>query len=365
MAKKTRYKGIYKDDHGNYFFNLKIRQKDGTRKNICRSSKNAAKLFDLKCKLQSQGEKALEIVDEINNSSTLVECCDDFLENYKQKEKESSYYSTNIIVRKYIKEYFPNFYINQVVQVSILKKWKIEILNLNISTNRKNKIFSIMKRILNRAFLLSAITQEEYGKAVLTLDSIKENVLKSKKIDFWTVSEFNQFINVIPTESKWYTFFYTLFYTGMRIGEILGVTIDDFNYQKRTLTINKQYSLTNNITTPKSKNSERIILLTQENANLINNWINKNEIKSFIFPFSRTHINRIKNLYCKNAEVKTIRIHDFRHSHVSLLINKYLENNLAIDFLTIAKRMGHSVQETMDTYAHMYPSSQKNIVDLL
>ena len=82
-------------------------------------------------------------------------------------------------------------------------------------------------------------------------------------------------------------------------------------------------------------------------------------------PITNGKLRCRKNKNCELAEVKQIRIHDFRHSHVSLLINKYLENNLTIDFLTIAKRMGHSVNETMETYAHMYPSAQKNIIDLL
>lgn len=63
---------------------------------------------------------------------------------------------------------------------------------------------------------------------------------------------------------------------------------------------------------------------------------------------------------CEKSGVKEIRIHDFRHSHASLLIS------LGADALLVSKRLGHSnVAETLNTYSHLYPNKQQEIVNLL
>lgn len=63
---------------------------------------------------------------------------------------------------------------------------------------------------------------------------------------------------------------------------------------------------------------------------------------------------------CKNAGVKQIRVHDFRHSCASLLIN----NGASITL--VAKYLGHTkVDETLNTYSHMYQNKLEDIVNLM
>ena len=57
---------------------------------------------------------------------------------------------------------------------------------------------------------------------------------------------------------------------------------------------------------------------------------------------------------------KKIRIHDFKHSHDSLLINQ------GEDYLVVKERLGHaSITTTIDTYSHLYPSKQQKLADKL
>ncbi|WP_153961016.1 tyrosine-type recombinase/integrase, partial [Streptococcus suis] len=61
-----------------------------------------------------------------------------------------------------------------------------------------------------------------------------------------------------------------------------------------------------------------------------------------------------------NAALKKIRIHDFKHSHASLLINR------GEDYLVVKERLGHaSIITTIDTYSHLYPNKQKDLADKL
>ena len=57
--------------------------------------------------------------------------------------------------------------------------------------------------------------------------------------------------------------------------------------------------------------------------------------------------------------VKRIRIHDLRHSHVSLLIS------LGFSAVAIGDRVGHESVDITYRYAHMFPSEQTNMADKL
>lgn len=113
--------------------------------------------------------------------------------------------------------------------------------------------------------------------------------------------------------------------------------------------------------------------------------IYKNEVKKytdfkeswFVFGNTRflpnTTINRHKDYYFKLIGVHRITMHEFRHSHVSLLINEYVktskEKNMKVDtakfFLMMSNRMGHTIQVMQNAYMHLFPTIQDEIVDLL
>ncbi len=87
-----------------------------------------------------------------------------------------------------------------------------------------------------------------------------------------------------------------------------------------------------------------------------NNW--------FVFggcePLSDQTIRRRLNEYADKAGVKRIRVHDLRHSHASLLINK------GQNILIVSQRLGHSdVTQTLNTYSHLMPNVQKQIISAL
>ena len=105
------------------------------------------------------------------------------------------------------------------------------------------------------------------------------------------------------------------------------------------------------LTTPKSKNFERDVLLPDfliENLNKLK-IMKKASDTDFIFgngvvPISTTTLDRKRNYYCEAAGVKRIRIHDFRHSHASYLIS------INTDLATIAKRLGDTIEEVLKLF---------------
>ena len=79
-----------------------------------------------------------------------------------------------------------------------------------------------------------------------------------------------------------------------------------------------------------------------------------------IFSISFTQLKRIKDKYCKLANVKQIKIHEFRHSHACLLF----QNNVEIE--NISNRLGHAnISMTMNTYLKYLPKNEKRVIKLL
>ncbi len=183
---------------------------------------------------------------------------------------------------------------------------------------------------------------------------------------FWTRDEFELFIDSIKDNPRSFIAFMTLYYTGMRIGELSALTPADIDIDKGLITINKSYKRLNGediISTPKTPKSNRIITIPKGLGDCLSGYMAQcyelePDVRLFAFPkhFLRNEMDR----GCKLSGVKRIRIHDTRHSHASLLIE------MGFSPLLIADRLGHEkVQTTMDTYSHLYPTKQIEVANKL
>ena len=195
---------------------------------------------------------------------------------------------------------------------------------------------------------------------------------------FWTLEEFEQFDNVID-DLEYKTLFNFLYWTGCRRGEALALNLNDFTSGFKTVKIRKTINQKikgqpYEITTPKTPGSNRNIPLPEQLISLIQRLYEySKEIEGFnnncfVFglekPLSDTTIERKKNEYCKIANVKQIRIHDFRHSHASYLINNMPNDQNLI--LAISKRLGHSSPTiTLQVYAHMMPNDDDKLLNIM
>ena len=83
-------------------------------------------------------------------------------------------------------------------------------------------------------------------------------------MSFWTVDEFKQFIDVVSDKIVSKTIFNLLFWSGMRSGELLALTLNDFDFNTKTVSINKNYARLHNedlILEPKTPKSKRKVTL--------------------------------------------------------------------------------------------------------
>lgn len=186
------------------------------------------------------------------------------------------------------------------------------------------------------------------------------------EMQFWTKAEFDSFIEAVADKAASYAIFMTLYYTGMREGELLALTLADIDFEKSTITINKSYQRINRedvITTPKTPKSNRVVTMPNVLAECLKVYISQCydlDEENRIFPYTKYFLTHEMQRGCKKSGVKKIRIHDIRHSHASLLVE------MGFSPLLIAERLGHErVQTTMETYSHLYPNKQVEVANRL
>ena len=177
---------------------------------------------------------------------------------------------------------------------------------------------------------------------------------KSKEMDFWTLDEFNTAI-AYEKAPAFHLCFMLLFWGGFRIGEVLALTPADIMYDKKAVNIVKTHHRKEgeDISGPtKSTNSDRIVELPDNAFDELVDYSSRLygiEPDDRIFYFQRNTVNNELNTLAEKSGVKRIRVHDLRHSHVSLLIE------LGFQAHAIAKRIGDTPETVNRTYAHLYP----------
>lgn len=170
-----------------------------------------------------------------------------------------------------------------------------------------------------------------------------------------------------------------LFYTGARIGEVICLTWKDIDLQNKYVSITKTlYKIHNNTPTSNKTHKNRQIYL---NDCLVKELANykaiKMQYKDFsddwyifgdVFTLATTTLERKKHHYFNLCGVREITIHEFRHSHVSLLVNEYIKNGGTDGrsfLISVSARLGHSIPVMFKTYLHLFPNTQNDIVKML
>ena len=188
---------------------------------------------------------------------------------------------------------------------------------------------------------------------------------KNREMLFWTKAEYLKFAEAMMDKPLSYYAFEMLYWCGIREGELLALTPADFDFEKCTVSINKSYQRLNGqdlITTPKTEKSNRVITMPQFLADEMQDYlkmlydVGENDR---MFTVTKSYLHREMDRGAKEAGVKRIRIHDIRHSAVSLLID------MGFSATAIADRVGHESIDITYNYAHLFPSKQAEMADKL
>lgn len=276
--------------------------------------------------------------------------------------------NTTIKNKKWIAEYYllPKFAKVKISDITpvMIRKWQNEL--LTTENNGKKHSPKYLKRINNEFSSAMNYAVKFYG--------LKQNPVslagtlgkgKSDEMHFWTLSEFNKAMaNVRSQRTR--LMLEVLFWTGMRVGELLALTLNDVNVTKGTISITKTAAWLNGktvINPPKTAKSNRVITVPQFIIDKIAEYVDRlydYEPGDRLFTVSNSSLKSALDRAGSRAGLQHIRVHDLRHSHASMLIE------MGYSPLMVAERLGHeNINTTLQTYSHLYPNKQQEIAQKL
>ena len=287
-----------------------------------------------------------------------------YITDKKERLRENTWSTKEHIIRTKILPYFKNKRLSDVQPKDVIA-WQNEMLNYR---DGKGKPYSptYLKTLHNQ---LSAIFN--HGVRYYGLKSNPAAIAgnmgseKHKEMLFWTKEEYLKFADTMMDRPRSFYAFEVLYWCGIREGELLALTPADFDFEKGTLSITKSYQRLKGrdvITDPKTPKSVRVIQMPQFLTEEIHDYVKslyKIQPDQRVFDMTKHYLHHEMDRGSKEAGVKRIRIHDLRHSHVSLLIE------MGFSALAIADRVGHESIDITYKYAHLFPSKQKEMAQRL
>ena len=334
-----------------YYVSVYVELKDGTKKRIMRRG----------FKTQREAKKVEnDIIFEYSQKSSKNPLFSDFLDEFLERSKKLRKNSTEITLERNIKLYFkPHFKdkkIQDIKNKDIVEFHDFLLGELKLATSTAKNSHGILSSVFNHAIRLEYININPC-REVGNIDK-KED----KRMDYWTLEEFKKFLSVVDN-LKYRAFFLLMFYSGVRIGEILALEWKDIDFDNNTIHINKRV-YDGVIDTPKTDSSIRTIKIPKHTTKAIKDYKDTIDVKEDYYafglyykPMNPKSVWLMFRKFIKLSGVSTIRLHDLRHSHASYLINK------GYDIQIISKRLGHTnTSITYDVYSHLYPNKEDEAV---
>ncbi len=317
---------------------------------------------------------------------TLNDLYNEYKKSKKNEVRESSYRKTTAILDYHVMPTLGNTLLAKLNK-PLFAKWKNEMeektiskkdgTSSKLSLTTKQNVYGELRALLNYGVKLDYLPRNY----LVDIGNFKSTIETKKEMDFYTADEYRlyaksarEYAETRPNLIGWdyYVFFSIAFYTGLRKGEIHALKWSDIDgkYLNVTRSISQKLRGEDRETAPKNKSSIRTLQLPVPLIKILdehkNRWskcegFNDNfRICGGTCPLRDSSLAKINEQFAKAAGLKTIRIHDFRHSHASLLANE------GINIQEVARRLGHSdVNMTWNTYSHLYPREEERAVDIL
>ena len=309
-------------------------------------------------------ERELLLKKEAKLDMTFESFYEIYVEDMQNRIRDNTWGTKINIARTKILPYFGKRKIGEIEPKDIIA-WQNELLAIRqpngkpYSASYLQKIHSQLSAIFNHAVNFYHLPSNPAQKAG---NMGKE---EHREMLFWTKEEYKKFSFEMMDKPVSFYAFEMLYWCGIREGELLALTAADFDFEKETVRINKSYQRLHGedvITTPKTKKSNRIIKMPKFLCEEMQEYLQMLyglKKKDRIFTVTKSYLHHEMDRGAKAAGVKRIRIHDLRHSHISLLID------MGFSAVAIADRVGHESIDITYQYAHLFPSKQTEMADRL
>jgi integrase len=284
-------------------------------------------------------------------------------QNASSRKRETSLIKDAQMHRDFIKPFLGNLKISEIrshsfehIVSSMLKK--------GLSKASINKVIQHFKAVFNHSFNNELIVRNPAR-------GFKQLRLTQKEMDYFSQDEMDRLLTYTSRrfigEERWkHALYLTLFLTGKRLGEALGLQWHQINFDKNVIIISQMWCAVEKklIFTTKGR-KDRVIPL---------NSVLKTELasirgfskSSFVFsdvqgkPIDPSNFrNRMWDRDLDACGIRQMRIHDTRHTYASLFMMN--GGNL----YELKEVLGHSSINTTERYAHLSNTHLANVRDII
>lgn len=285
----------------------------------------------------------------------------DYCEIYKAdlfpRLKYNTWRTKDYIIRDKILPYFGEKRLCDITPADVLE-WQTRLMARTVPKTGKRYKKTYLRTVNN---VLSGMLNHAvrfYGLPVSPMTKTgKIGGAKAEEMNFRTKDEYLKFSEEVMDKPASFAIFELLYWCGIREGEALALMPEDFDFEKSLLKITKSYQRIDRqdvITAPKTAKSVRTVAMPDFVAEEVEEYMQLEgyEEGDRIFPFGKSYLYHEMERGCQASGVKRIRVHDLRHSHVSLLIE------MGFSIVAIADRVGHENTDITFRYAHLFPNTQ-------
>lgn len=366
-----------KDGKQKYRVRINYIDNEGKSRQIDRVAYGSAEAKEAERLLQYQIKQSAP-----ESKITLHKLYDEYIKASSSRIRETSLDKAKSNLEKHVIDSLGEIKLDKL-RPAVLQKWKNEMEEKEIYEGKKlslvtkQNVYAYFNALLNFAVKMEYLKDNPMKK----IGNFKSSTEIKKEMDYYTPEEYHKYseeaLRMAQEDDNnrlydYYVFFSIAFYTGLRKGEInaLKWTDIDGDYLTVSRSINQKLKGEDKETPPKNKSSYRTLQMPKPLISILEHQKERyKELDGFsddfrVYGGSRplrdTSIDKVNRNIAESAGLKRIRIHDFRHSHASVLANN------GINIQEIARRLGHSdVKITWETYAHLYPKEEERAIEIL
>lgn len=340
------------------------------RKSSLKSLKEAREAY-LKAKLAIETGEYKPLNERRLKISEVIEM---WYKVYQPTVKESTFATTKRIVNEHVVKELGNIYLDKLSVIQCQKavdKW------FRDAPGTYKKYIFYTNDAIEYAIKLEIIDKNPMKNVVRP----KVKNVHKEFTNFYSKEELQRFLQYAKScNQKSYTFFRLLAYTGLRRGEALALKWSDIDFKENVVSVKRTLTkgLGNKVIvqTPKTSSSYRKVAIDRNTASVLKEWKQEQRKQQIVININQDQVvfNRGKesiplsdgcivnwnNIISKQAKLRRITIHGFRHTNASLLFEA------GVSMKDVQTRLGHkSVKTTMDIYTHVSKQHQNKVVEKL
>ena len=333
----------YKDKNGKWFCKFYYKDYSGERKQKKKSG------FDLRKEALAWERDFIENHAAVNNDISFDTLVNKYLVDLKARTRKATYERVLSMAKHHIFGVF-NCSASEITPLMV-KEWQYSLKDKGLASSTIRKIVDTLSGIFNWGISFCGLQKNPVR--------IAKNIVPKEKREYVILTR-QQYEQLEFPNAKYKVLFDVLFYTGLRFGECLALTVGDI--EGKNISVTKSRDREKVIAAPKTQNSIRNVLMPKFLADEVQKYIKtmyKAEKTDLLFDINRSTAARPFKAALRECGFPEMRIHDLRHSHASMMIE------LGCNILLVAERLGDTPETALATYSHLYPGKQEEFVSMI